>query len=146
LGLPVEDQGPATVHWSFSAPNLYYVLCTFHPDVCSFEILKLGKHVVRITQPLALLRRICDVWRKDDRRSSSSPDSICRVLYNKDDRAEAPSDMTLSACLIYAQKPPSFAPQREYRYVLSCRGGVKESEILTIDVGDCKDICSIVVL
>jgi hypothetical protein len=105
-----------------------------------------GRLVVHITDPSKLLERICAVWKPDERRSSSSPDEIWPVLYNKDVRVDTASDALYSECLIYAQKPPAYAMDREYRYVLKCQSGTKKEEFLTLDVGTCADICSLILI
>jgi hypothetical protein len=48
------------------------------------------------------------------------------------------------ACLTYAQKPPSFSRDREFRYVLSCKVGTDDNPFLNLHVKSCSDICSLV--
>jgi hypothetical protein len=130
------------VYYSLSSPNPhYYIICTMHPGVCGCTRGKYGRFAVHITDPLKLLERICAAWKHDARRSSSSPDGIWPVLYNKDARAEAAFDALYSDCLVYAQKPSAYEMDREHRYVLKCRSGTKKDEFLTLDVGTCTDIC-----
>lgn len=138
----VGDSHRRPVYYSQSSPNPHYIICASHPAVCTCASSKFGKFVVCINDPVELLDRIGEAWKNDDRRSVSSPASIWPVLYNKDDRVEPLSDTLYSDCLVYAQKAPAYATEREYRYVLKCRSGTKRDKFLTLDVGTCTDICS----
>lgn len=135
-----------SAYYSLSSPNPHYIICFSHPAVCTCTISKFGKFVVCINNPAKLIERIREVWKHDDRRSLSSPDSIWPVVYNKDDREEIASDILYSSCLVYTQKAPAYAMDREYRYVLKCQSGTKREESLTLDVGNCSDICSLTFL
>lgn len=139
----VEGSRRTPAYYSLSSPNPHYVICAFHPETCSCAITEYGKFVVCISDPVTLLKRICEAWGYDDRKSLSSPASIWPVLYNKGDEVEPASDTLYSGCLVYTQKPPRYAADREYRYVLKCRSGVKNDDFLTLDVGTCADICSL---
>jgi len=142
----VGGSHPSPAYYSLSSPNPHYIICASHPAVCTCAISKFGKFLVCINDPVELLARICEVWKHDDRRSLSSPTSIWPVLYNKDDRVELASDILYSGCLVYAQKALAYAMEREYRYVLKCRSGTKKDESLTLNVGTCSDICSLIFL
>jgi hypothetical protein len=48
--------------------------------------------------------------------------------------------------LFMHKTPPAYAMDREYRYVLKCQRGTKKEEFLTLDVGTCADICSLILL
>jgi hypothetical protein len=150
-----ETEGRASIRWDLNTknPNLqnvtysgtsvkpYYALCTFHPEVCKSHVTKFGSFVVSITDPMQLLRRICNAWEKDDRASSSA--FIAPVLYNKDELVEPPPYFIAPPCLTYAQKPASYRHDREFRYLLSCKVGTREEPFLTLKVGPCGDICSL---
>jgi len=130
------------VNYSLSSLEPYYVLCCSHPEVCKCHLTKeFGSFIVCINDPLRLLDRICTIWNGDDR--ASFPPFITPALYNKGELVEphfAPP------CLVYAQKPPSYSQDREYRYVLECKPEAKQKDdFLTLKVGACTDICSLVV-
>lgn len=150
-----DAEGRASIRWDLESEypdrknvtytgtslNPYYVLCTFHPTVCGDHIARFGSIVVRIDEPLKLLERICDAW-KNDRRSSSDA-FIVPVLYNKDDLVPPPAYFLAPPCLVYAQKPAKYAKDSEYRYVLCCQVGTPEDPFLTLNLGSCDDICSL---
>jgi hypothetical protein len=140
----LEDENPNlhNVTYSGSSLNLYYVLCTSHPAVCRCHLAKFGSFTVRINEPLTLLKRICAAWKEDVRASSDA--FITPVLYNKGDVVEPPPYFIASPSLTYAQKPPAFSQEQEYRYVLSCEVGTKEEPFLTLNVEPCRDICTLV--
>jgi hypothetical protein len=151
-----ETEGRASIRWDLETDNPtlhnamytgtslnpYYILCTSHPGACGKQLAKFGSFVVEINQPLKLLERICDAWRNDSRSSSNA--FITPVLYNKDALAAPPPYFIAPPSLVYAQKPASYSREAEYRYVLCCRVGTTEDPFLTLRVGPCYDICSVV--
>jgi hypothetical protein len=150
-----ETEGEAAIRWNLEAQNpdlhnvtyrgsslnLYYVLCTSHPDVRRCHLINFGSFIVKIHHPLRLLEQICTAWGGDER--SSSPAFVTPVLYNKSELVEPPPYYVAPPCLVYAQKPASYSQDQEYRYLLSCKVGTKEDPFLTLKVGPCADICSL---
>jgi hypothetical protein len=131
------------VNYSLSSLEPYYVLCCSHPSVCKCHLTKFGSFIVSINDPLKLLERICAAWNGDD-RASSSP-FITPVLYNKGELVEPPPYFIAPPCLVYAQKPPSYSEDREYRYLLECKAEAKQKDdFLTLNVPACTDICSLI--
>lgn len=152
-----QTEGGASAQWNLSAtsPDLhnvnysgtslepYYVLCASHSEVCRCHLAKFGSFIVRVNDPLRLLKRICTAWNSDER--ASSPPFITPVLYNKGELVEPPPYFIAPPCLVYAQKPPSYSEDREYRYVLRCKAEARQKDAsLTLKVGVCSDICSLV--
>jgi hypothetical protein len=152
-----ETEGEAFIRWNLEAENPdlhnvtyhgssldpYYVVCTFHPAACKCRVTKFGSFIVCINEPLILLERICTAWNNEDRASGSA--FIMPVLYNKGDLVEPPPYFLGPLSLTYAQKPASYSQDREYRYVLACEVGTKEDPFLTLKVGPCTDICSLII-
>ena len=108
-------------------------------------------HCARLPPIFALVFRAASLRYRPSCKSYSktvalpdSPAFIVPVLYNKNDLVEPPPYFIAPPCLVYAQKPASFSEDREYRYVLSCKVGTKEDPFLTLKVGPCTDICSLV--
>ncbi|MGA2965571.1 MAG: hypothetical protein ABSD64_05115 [Terriglobales bacterium] len=153
-----ETEGRASIQWDLESENsnlhnvtytgtslnLYYVLCTSHSGVCKKHLAKFGSFVVEINQPLKLLKRICDAWRNDNRSSSDA--FITPVLYNKNGLVPPPPYFIAPPSLVYAQKPASYSHEAEYRYVLCCKVGTPEDPFLTLRLGHCYDICSLISL
>jgi hypothetical protein len=151
-----EAEGRASIRWDLESEyanrhnvtytgtslNLYYVLCTFHPSVSKSHVAEFGSFVVRIHEPLKLLERICRAWQNDCRSSSDA--FIVPVLYNKHQLVQPPPYFIAPPCLVYAQKPARYSEDAEYRYVLECRVGTAEDHFLTLTIGPCDDICSLV--
>ncbi len=153
-----ETEGRASIRWNLSSQNPdrcdvnysgtsldpYYILCTVHPTVCKCHLTaNFGTFIVSINDPLKLLARICSAW-KGDLRSSSAP-FITPVLYNKDELVSPPPYLLAPPCLVYAQKHAIHSKDREYRYVLGCKVGTDKEPFITLDAGNCTDICSLVV-
>jgi hypothetical protein len=150
-----EAEGKASIRWNLEAENpslhnvtyggtslnLYYVLCAFHPGVCRDHIAEFGSFVVRINEPLRLLERICDAWKNDPRSSSDA--FIVPVLYDKNELVSPPPYFLAPPCLVYAQKAAKYSEDAEYRFVLGCKVGTEEQVFLTLKVGRCGDICSL---
>ena len=76
---------------------------------------------------------------------ASSEPFITPVLYNKDDLVDPAPYLIAPPCLTYAQKPPSFSYEIEYRYVLPCKVGTAADHV-TLNLGSCEDICSLLTI
>jgi hypothetical protein len=135
-----EDPTLSNVTYSGTSLNLYYALCTSAPAGTS-EVTKFGAFVVQIHKPLVLLERICNTWESDPRASGEA--FIVPVLYNKDELVDPPPYFIAPPCLVYAQKPVKYSPEAEYRYMVSCKVGTKEEQFLSLQIGPCDDICSL---
>ena len=127
------------VTYGGSSLNLYYTLCTFHPNVRKSHTAQFGPFAVRINNPIKLLERICNAWRNDTRSCGEA--FIVPILYNKDELLSPPPYFIAPPCVVYAQKTAKYSEDAEYRYVLNCRVGTKENSFLTLNVGPCDDIC-----
>jgi len=152
-----ESEGRALIRWNLQAENpalcnvtyggtsldLYYALCTSHPAVCKCHMNKFGTSLVRIDDPLELLERICEAWNIDNRASGSA--FVIPVIYNKGELVDPPPYLIAPFNLAYAQKSRDpYSLDREYRYIVACKVGTKEDDSLTLDVGCCSDICTLV--
>ena len=143
LNLQAENPDLNNVCYSLSSLIPYYILCTSHPAVCKRDLTKFGSFIVSINEPLRLLERIRTAWNNDDR--ALHPAFITPVLYNKGDLVDPAPFFFEPSCLTYTQKPPSYSPDREYRYGLACKVRTKEDPFLTLRVEPCNDICSFVI-
>lgn len=129
-----------------SSINPYYIVSTSHPDV-NKQLLakKFGYFIVRINDPQALLERIKVAWQQHDWALNDHV-VIVPTEYNKDEVLEPNEYLIPPHEYSYCQKPPSFSDEQEFRYVLVCRIDTKRTlnNHLTLNVGDCRDICTIV--
>ncbi|MFQ5736113.1 MAG: hypothetical protein ACE5GY_04530 [Thermodesulfobacteriota bacterium] len=139
------DQGISdqNIHCSISSVIPYYIVATTDPDIDIAEMKKqFGDFVVRISNPLALLKRINTVW-KNHPLSFNGCAELKKVVYNKDGLLQpdpyllGPSDYT------YIQKPKKFAKEKEFRYVLTGKTENYETAepYFILQVAGCKEIC-----
>ena len=132
------------IQYTGSSLNAHYILCTSHPNT-SKELLaeRFGPFIVSINNPKELLNRVLVVWDKDERAVESPAGWVVRVEYTKGELVDPDPYLLAPPHLSYSQKPLAYAEEREYRYVLRCKVGVKEDAFLTFNVTDCSDIVSL---
>lgn len=156
-----DSEGSVRVVWDLDNPvfcdrtsmNSYYILATSDSAV-DIAVLRerFGPSVVRINDPLELLRRIDRVWSQD-------PLAIGRcvikpVVYNKDELRGPTPGLLPPVSYSFAQKPGSYEIEREFRYVLTYTcDAVKLKSLLgsglclpnhrVLPLGDCSDICGL---
>src|SRR5437867_2261059 len=154
---------PNPVHCDRSSMNPHYILCTSHPEANrSLLIERFGPHIVRINDPITLLKRIRVVW--EQRPLAAGRCVIEPVVYNKDTLLEPISGLLPPVEYSYSQKPKfdpqglDFEEEREFRYVLTCTADQVKLNTLADSEGrprgvlndhfflklpDCSDICSL---
>jgi hypothetical protein len=142
IGESVSNQN---IHCMGTSLNPYYILSTAHPEG-DIELLKkkYGQFIVRINDPLALLKRIKLAWR-DHYLAFNGRAFVIPAVYNKDEVLDPDPYLLSPPQYSYSQKPSSSMEDQEYRYVLVCSVYVqrKLEDSITIDVRDCSDICSL---
>ena len=124
--------------------NPYYILCTAHPDVNVPMMTKnFGRFIIRIGNPLALLERIKVVWQNHECAFADNA-LVAPVVYNKDELLKRDPYLNAPSDYSYSQKPKSKNCEQEFRYVLTCSDAKRTlNDHLTLDVGDCRDICTL---
>jgi len=147
-----ETEGTAAFDWSTGSPihyegvslNSHFLLCTAHPESDrSVLVERFGSYIVRINDPIALLKRINAVWRADSRASGLCV--IHPVEYNKGEALEPTPFLIPPTNYSYCQKPRMpFEIEREFRYVLTCKvdtDRASRDQPVWITLPDCSDIC-----
>jgi hypothetical protein len=139
--LKANNPDAFNVHYSGSSLNAHYLLCASHPEVPRKLLAqRFGPFIVSINKPLELLKRILEVWDKDERSVESPAGWIAPVEYTKGELIDPDPYLLAPPHLCYSQKPRLYAEEHEYRYVLRCQAGVKEDDFLMFDLTDCRDI------
>lgn len=131
------------IRYRGSSMNPFYIISTSSPDVDKDVLTdRFGPFIVLISDPLALLARIRAVWRNHDWALNDGV-VIVPADYNKDELVAANEYLIAPPHYSYSQKPLTFWAEKEFRYVLTCSSDVNRSleDHLTLDVGDCTDIC-----
>lgn len=139
-----QEESDQNIHYRGRSMNPYYILCTAHPDVdVPMMTGKFGTFIVRISDPLALLEPIGLVWRNHELAFADNA-RIAPVVYNKDELLKRDPYLNVPSDYSYSQKPKSKKCEQEFRYVLTCSDAKRNlSNDLTLDVGDCRDICTL---
>ncbi len=141
-----QAQSNQNINYRGSSMNSYYVVSTSHPDVDKQLLAKkFGAFIVRINDPQTLLERMKMAWQQHDWALNDHV-VLAPAKYNKDEVLETNEYLIPPPDYSYCQKPPSFSDEQEFRYVLICRIDPKRTlnDHLTLNVGDCRDICTIV--
>ncbi|MGZ3881751.1 MAG: hypothetical protein ACXVBF_10455 [Flavisolibacter sp.] len=138
-----QSEPKTTISYRGSSLNPYYIVSTSGPDVdekVSAE--RFGRFKVRIDDPLALLERIKCVWRTHALALNDGI-VIAPVDYNKGGVVAANEYLIAPPHYSYSQKPPCFDVEKEFRYVLTCSINVNRqlNDHLSLNIGDCSDIC-----
>lgn len=143
-GIWGEEESDKNIRYRGRSMNPFYILCTSHPDVQMPMMTKnFGAFVVRISDPPALLERIGLIWRKHPLAFADNA-RIARVVYNKDELLKRDPYLNVPSDYSYSQKPKSNRCEQEFRYVLTCSATKRNlSDDLTLDVGNCRDICAL---
>lgn len=118
--LTVPGLGGVDVSFGGSFHDPVYLLCCSDPaaDVSMF-----GRWVVRINDPVALLEALGAASSPIPGRSLDEV-RLLRVRYSKGLRATNTPEPQERLHLMMAQKPASFEPEREWRYVVMFSGPV----------------------
>jgi hypothetical protein len=139
-----------SVYCERSSINNYYILSTAHPETDRHVLTeRFGPYVVRIDDPLELLKRIETAWQGHPLASGRCV--IERVMYDKDESLDATPGLLPPHWYSYSQKPKSFKEDREFRYVLTCTADVLKLKALvgeglalenhlTLPLPDCRDM------
>lgn len=132
------------IRYRGSSLNPYYIISTSNSDA-DRDVLteRFGLFTVLIRDPQALLERIRAVWRNHDWALNDGV-VVVPVDYNKGELVAANEYLIAPPRYTYSQKPPSFCVENEFRYVLTCSIDVNRhlNDHLSLDIGDCADICS----
>lgn len=131
------------IRYRGSSLNPFYIVSTSSPDVDKDVLTdRFGPFTVLINDPLALLERIRAIWRNHDWALNDGV-VIVPADYNKDELVADNEYLIAPPHYSFSQKPPSFGVEKEFRYVLTCSIDVnlRLDDHLTLDVGDCSDIC-----
>ena len=140
---------PNPVYCERSSLNNYYVLSTAHPETDRHALTeRYGLYVVRINDPIELLKRIEIAWQQHP--LAQGPCVITPVVYNKDELLDETPGLLTPDAYSYSQKPRwPFEVDREFRYVLTCTAddvnleGLAMENHLNLRLPDCCDICSL---
>src|SRR5258708_14782043 len=112
-----QTESNQNIHCSGTSLNPFYIISAScpNPDIPAF-VTKFGPFIVRINDPLALLRRIKTVWR-NHQWSLAESTSISKVVYNKGGILEPDPYLIAPYHYTYSQKPDSdtFKLESEFR-------------------------------
>ena len=141
-----QEESDQNIRYRGRSMNPYYILCTAHPNVdVPMMTAKFGAFIVCINNPLALLERIRPVWKKHPLAFADNA-RIAPVVYNKDELLKMDPSLHVPPEYSYSQKPKSKKDEQEFRYVLTCTYSNANRDLgddITLDVGDCRDICTL---
>lgn len=142
VGRSESDQD---IHYSGCSANPYSILSTAHPESDRSKLAAdLGRWVVCIKDPTALLERIRAAW-KTHPWALAGEAFIVAVTYNRDGLLDPDPYLRAPAEYSYSQKRESDRHYREFRYVLtSTIASIGEvANYLTLKLPDCSDICNL---
>lgn len=131
------------IRYRGSSLNSYYIVSTSSSDADKYVLKeRFGRFTVLISDPKALLERIRAIWHKHEWALNDGV-VIVPAEYNKDELVAANQYLIAPPHYSYSQKPPSFCVEKEFRFILTCSIDVNRqlSDHLSLDVGDCADIC-----
>jgi len=142
-GLVGPTESNQKIRYRGSSMNPFYIISTSCPDVAKDTLIqKFGSFIIFISDPQVLLERIRVAWLRHSLALNDHVELVS-VDYNKDELIPANKDLSPPARYVYSQKPASYSDEKEFRYVLTCRIDVNrdDEKYLTLDVGNCADIC-----
>jgi hypothetical protein len=113
-------EAPGYVNLQGAFMNPVYICCFSYPP--DGDLTKLpehfGEHRVLIEDPLRFAQDVTD-WLTEEGVLRGTPVvECCRVVYNKGEKGTDTPDHLARVRLTYAQKPPRFANECEYRFVV----------------------------
>ena len=97
------------------AENKIYIAC-FHRDLESAVNTGHGKYIVEVSQPLKLAEDLTRVLRSSPVKHFGGIEGVL-VTYDKGEEKGRKLDSVESTRLAYCQKPKSFVPENEFRYI-----------------------------
>ena len=125
--------------------NPFYIISTSGPDVDRAVLKKkFGEFTVLISNPEVLLKRIRRAWQQHECTLNGDVELV-GVAYNKDESVTPNKYLCSPPEYTYSQKPRIFSDEKEFRYTLKCSfdANRKSENHITLNVGDCTDICRI---
>jgi len=144
---------PGILNYGGTFLNLVYVCCFSFPPAADEPLLaqRFGHYVVRIHDPKRLAQEITRALQAERKLGPSPVVRCCRVAYTKGEIAAAVPTAEERAELAYRQKPPAFASDHEYRFVVISNRPARERrnpscEFHSVEIGSCMDYTELDVL
>ncbi len=122
------------------ATNTIYILCC-HKTLLSVAKCKLGGHVVKINDPQTFAKDITSALEQSQDKYFGGIEGCC-VEYSKGMESSASLNGYEIVRLAYCQKPLSFSPEEEFRFVAIRKDSI--GDFLSIQLNEAMKYCEII--
>lgn len=127
-------------HFAMFARTTPYIYC-FHKTVAAAKNRQDSNHIVHIYNMRMFVERLGKAVAKSDLKCWGGLEGAF-VIYNKGHSTDTNISPIDLARLAYIQKPENFRSEEEFRLIILLEK--KSDDFLTIDIGDIRDIATII--